>query len=80
MTTCTVDFVIEPFVEGAPGPHVVAGIAAMEERGLDVMMGPFGSTVTGTVETVSDAIKAMVGAAVKDGARRVLVEMVIDET
>ncbi len=80
MTTCTVDFVIEPFVEGSPGPHVVAGIAAMEAMGLEVTMGPFGSTVTGTVETVSEAIKAMAEAAVKDGAHRVLVEMVIDRT
>ncbi len=80
MTSCTVDFVIEPFVEGSPGPHVVAGIAAMEAMGLEVTMGPFGSTVTGTVSTVSDAIRAMVDAAVRDGARRVLVEMVINET
>jgi len=80
VTTCTVDFVIEPFVEGSPGPHVVAGIQAIEAKGLEVTMGPFGSTVTGSVETVSEAIRAMVDAAVKDGARRVLVEMVIDRT
>lgn len=79
MTRCTVDFVIEPFVEGSPGTHVVAGIRAMEARGLDVSMGPFGSTVAGPVDTVSSAISAMVDAAVKDGARRVLVEVVIDE-
>ncbi len=78
MSRCTVDFVIEPFVEGEPGPHVLAGIRAMEARGLEVTMGPFGSTVVGDVATVSDAIKAMVDAAVRDGARRVLVEMVID--
>jgi uncharacterized protein YqgV (UPF0045/DUF77 family) len=78
MSTCTVDFVIEPFVEGSPGPHVVAGIQAIEAKGLEVTMGPFGSTVTGSVEAVSEAIRAMVDAAVKDGARRVLVEMVID--
>lgn len=80
MTTCTVDFAIEPFVEGSPGPHVVAGIQAIEAKGLEVTMGPFGSTVTGSVETVSEAIRAMVDAAVKDGAHRVLVEMVIDRT
>ena len=51
----------------------------MEARGLDVSMGPFGSTVAGPVDTVSSAISAMVDAAVKDGARRVLVEVVIDE-
>lgn len=78
MSVCTVEFVIEPFVENAPGPHVMAGIEAMETRGLHVTMGPFGSIVSGTVSEVSGAIGAMVSAAVEDGARRVLVEVVID--
>lgn len=78
MSDCTVEFVIEPFTEGSPGPHVVAGIEAMEQRGLVVTMGPFGSTVSGPVATVSSAISAMVDSAVKDGAKRVLVEVVID--
>ncbi|MEN8238764.1 MAG: thiamine-binding protein [Actinomycetota bacterium] len=80
MTRCRVEFVIEPFVEGSPGPHVRSGIDAMAERGLDVSMGPFGSSVTGNVEELADAIGAMVSAAAVDGARRVLVEVVMDET
>ncbi|GMQ94311.1 MAG: hypothetical protein BMS9Abin12_1798 [Acidimicrobiia bacterium] len=80
MSRCTIEFVIEPFVEGEPGAHVLAGIQAMETRGLDVSMGPFGSTVTGEVESVSDAIGPMVKSAVKDGAHRVLVEVVIEST
>ncbi len=80
MNDCTVEFVIEPFTEGSPGPHVVAGIEAIETRGLVVTMGPFGSTVSGPVEIVSSAISAMVEAAAKDGAKRVLVEVVIDES
>lgn len=79
MNDCTVEFVIEPFVEGSPGQHVVAGIEAMETRGLVVTMGPFGSTVSGSVDIVSSAIGAMVDSAVKDGAQRVLVEVVIDK-
>ena len=78
MSVCTVEFVIEPFVEGSPGQHVVSGIEAMEARGLRVSMGPFGSNVSGTVSEVSGAIGAMVTAAVEDGAHRVLVEVVID--
>lgn len=80
MSGCTVEFVIEPFVEGEPGSYVLAGIQAMEARGLTVSMGPFGSTVTGEVEGVSDAIGPMIASAVKDGAHRVLVEVVIDNT
>ncbi|MFV1971364.1 MAG: thiamine-binding protein [Acidimicrobiia bacterium] len=80
MSECTVEFVIEPFTEGSPGRHVLSGIEAMEARGLRVSMGPFGSFVSGTVDEVSGAIGAMVAAAVEDGARRVLVEVVIDKT
>jgi len=79
MTTCSVEFVIEPFVEGSPGPHVRSGIDAMAARGLEVSMGPFGSSVTGDVDAMSDAIGAMVAAAARDGARKVLVEVVMDD-
>ena len=80
MTRCNVEFVIEPFVEGSPGPHVRSGIEAMAARGLGVSMGPFGSSVSGEVEELSEAIGAMVAAAANDGARRVLVEVVLNET
>jgi uncharacterized protein YqgV (UPF0045/DUF77 family) len=80
MTRCHIEFVIEPFVEGSPGPHVRSGIEAIAARGLDVSMGPFGSSVSGEVEELADAIGAMVTAATSDGARRVLVEVVMDET
>jgi uncharacterized protein YqgV (UPF0045/DUF77 family) len=78
VTECSVDFVIEPFTEDAPGPHVMSGIKAIEMSGLTVSMGPFGSTVSGTVGEVSGAIGEMVSAAARDGASRVLVEVVID--
>lgn len=75
MTTCRVEFVIEPFTDGLPGPHVTAGIEAMEARGLSVTMGPFGSAVEGETAVVSDAISSMVRSAISDGAVRVLVEV-----
>jgi uncharacterized protein YqgV (UPF0045/DUF77 family) len=80
VSICTVSFTIEPFNENSPGQHVMSGIRAMESSGLPVSMGPFGSTVSGTVHEVSPAIGAMVTAAVHDGANRVLVEVVIDQT
>jgi uncharacterized protein YqgV (UPF0045/DUF77 family) len=79
MTRCSVEFVIEPFVEGSPGPYVRSGIDAMATRGLDVSMGPFGSSVSGEVEDLADAIGAMVAAAANDGAQRVLVEVVMGD-
>ncbi len=78
MNTCTVEFVIEPFAEDSPGQHVVSGIEAMEARGFQVSMGPFGSTVTGEVERVSGAIRPMITSAVDGGAHRVLVEVVLN--
>ncbi len=75
MTTCRVEFVIEPFADGEPGSHVRAGITAMESQGLTVIMGPFGSLVEGSTEDVSGAISSMVQAAIADGANRVLVEV-----
>jgi hypothetical protein len=34
------EFTIEPFVEGKPGPHVVAAVEAVSELGADVEFGP----------------------------------------
>lgn len=75
MTRCTVEFVIEPFTDGDPGPHVRAGIDAIEATGLSVTMGPFGSSVEGDVDIVTAAVQAMAQAAIRDGADRVLVEI-----
>jgi len=80
MTSCRVEFVIEPFLDGTPGPYVQSGIDAMSARGLAVSMGPFGSSVAGDVDDLAEAIGAMVAAAANDGARRVLVEVVMDTT
>ena len=75
MTRCTVEFVIEPFSDGDPGPHVRSGIDAIEDKGLAVTMGPFGSSVEGSIDEIAPAIDAMIRAAVTDGADRVLVEI-----
>jgi len=75
VSSCRVEFVIEPFTDGAPGPHVQAGIQAIEAQGLSVTMGPFGSTVEGETAVVANAIGSMVQSAISDGAARVLVEV-----
>ncbi len=38
------EFTVEPFVEGNPGPHVLAAVAAVEQHGIHVEFGPFGSS------------------------------------
>ena len=39
------EFTVEPFVEGAPGPHVTAAVAAADALGATVEFGPFGTTL-----------------------------------
>jgi uncharacterized protein YqgV (UPF0045/DUF77 family) len=72
----TVEFTVEPFVEGEPGPHVLAAVAAAERSGLAVDVGPFGTTVTGDDEVVLDVVDAVVRAAVAAGATRVSLQVV----
>ena len=38
------EFTVEPFVEGHPGPHVRAAVDAATAAGVDVEFGPFGSS------------------------------------
>jgi len=73
-----VEFTIEPFVEGRPGPHVTAAIAAAEDRGLDVEVGPFGSSVVVELAEVGAAIGAISDAAMANGATHVSVHVARD--
>ena len=70
-----VEFTIEPFVEGAPGPHVHAGLDAVRAAGFEPEVGPFGSTVRGELGAVSTAIVELLGAATAAGATRVSLQV-----
>jgi uncharacterized protein YqgV (UPF0045/DUF77 family) len=66
-----VEFTIEPFVEGRPGPHVTAAIAAAEASGLEVEIGPFGSSFSVDLAHVGAVIGAVSDAAMANGATHV---------
>lgn len=70
-----VEFTIEPFVEGRPGPHVTAAIAAAEDRGLAVEIGPFGSSVVVELAEVGAVIGVLSDAAMANGATHVSVHI-----
>lgn len=70
-----VEFTVEPFSEGAPGPHVRAAVDAAGTAGLNVEFGPFGTTVSGPDEVLLDAVDAIVRAAVLAGATRVSLQL-----
>ena len=74
-----VEFTIEPFVEGLPGPHVTAAIAAAESRGLDVEIGPFGSSFTVDLDEVGELVGAVCDAAMTNGATHVSVHAAREE-
>ncbi|MDE0833471.1 MAG: thiamine-binding protein [Acidimicrobiales bacterium] len=71
------EFTIEPFVEGAPGPHVRAAIAVAESAGLNVEVGPFGTALRGDSGTVLDTVEAVVRAAIANGATRVSLQLTV---
>lgn len=65
------EFLVEPFVEGRPGPHVEAVIASLRSDGLTVDMGPFASTVEGTLSMVLDSVERAFEAGFGAGASSV---------
>jgi uncharacterized protein YqgV (UPF0045/DUF77 family) len=70
-----VEFTIEPFVEGQPGPHVTAAIDAVSALGHDVEVGPFGSGCVVESSMTADVVAAVVRAAVANGADHVNIDV-----
>ena len=73
----TAEFTVEPFVEGAPGPHVLAAIQIAESAGLAVDVGPFGTTVVGESALVLSTVDGLVRAAIDSGATRVSLQLTV---
>ena len=71
----TAEFTIEPFVEGDPGAHVIAGLDAVRAAGLEPHMEPFGTSISGEVDVVADGIRALIAAATAAGATQVSIQV-----
>jgi uncharacterized protein YqgV (UPF0045/DUF77 family) len=71
----TLEYTVEPFVQGAPGPHVKAALEAAKASGLDVDFGPFGTSVVGPDGEVLATLEAVVRRAFEAGATRVSVQL-----
>jgi hypothetical protein len=65
------EFTIEPFVEGHPGPHVTTAVAAAQQLGATVDFGPFGSSCTVSIEQGPSVAAAVLAAAFANGATHV---------
>ncbi len=75
-----VEFTVEPFVEGQPGPHVTAALQAAEAHGDDVDFGPFGSSCRSTTDRLPDLVAAITRAAFDNGATHVNLHVTADGT
>lgn len=69
------EFLVEPFVEGAPGHHVKMALEACRSHGLEPEMGPFATVIVGPTDTVTAAVESMSRAALDHGATAVQVRL-----
>jgi uncharacterized protein YqgV (UPF0045/DUF77 family) len=69
------EFFVEPFVEGQPGPHVKAALAVVQDSGLAVEVGPFGSVTAGPIGPILEAVHELLAAAMAAGATRVSIQL-----
>jgi uncharacterized protein YqgV (UPF0045/DUF77 family) len=65
------EFTIEPFVEGQPGPHVTRAADAVRALGFSVEFGPFGTSCVVPASRAGEVAKAIFDAAVGNGATHV---------
>ena len=68
-----VEFTIEPFIEGEPGLHVTAAIAAARNCNVTIDVGPFGSSCDVPLADVGALLAALTDAALSNGASHVSV-------
>lgn len=64
----SVEFTIEPFVDGEPGVHVTAAVAAVEAHGIAVDFGPFGSLFSVDAESLPVVVGDLLRIAYEHGA------------
>lgn len=67
-----VEFTIEPFVDGDPPVRVTATVEALEQLGITVEIGPFGSSFTVSEDLIGEAMATLVRVAYANGATHVV--------
>lgn len=70
-----VEFTIEPFVEGRPGPHVTAAIEAARRIANDLEIGPFGSSCSVPTDRLDALLAALGRSAFGGGATRLTIQI-----
>jgi len=72
---CRLEFLVEPFEEGNPGPHVLGTLEILQRHGLEMTMGPFGNTVDGDYETLTSVLPTVLRSAFEKGASRISITL-----
>ncbi|MGE0881658.1 MAG: hypothetical protein AB7L13_23565 [Acidimicrobiia bacterium] len=75
MAWLRIEFFVEPFREGDPGPHVTAAQQAVVQRGHALDIGPFGSSFVAEATEALDTLRLVSTAAVDNGATRLAVQI-----
>lgn len=78
MARAVVEFLVEPFREADPGPHVLAARAAARAMGFEVHDGPFGSSFSVVAGGAGAALGAVIDAALGQGATRVSLQVTVE--
>ena len=76
--SASVEFLVEPFVEGTPGPHVKAAVQAFEDHQIDVDLGPFASVARGDIDKLAISISRMIVDALAEGATAIRLTVAAD--
>ena len=69
------EFLVEPFKEGDPGPHVTEALAAVQAAGLTAEMGAFATSAGGDLSAVANAVHDLIVAAMDQGATRLQIQV-----
>ena len=70
-----IEFLVEPFQEGKPGPHVKAAVSAFTDQGLEVELGPFSSSAHGDIDAIADAVSDMIRSSMRTGATSIRIQL-----
>lgn len=75
MSSVRIEFLIEPFEEGSPGPHVTAAIEEARACGAEPEVGPFGTIVEVDATAAGTVLQRVVDAALSRDATRVAIQV-----
>lgn len=75
MAQVKVEFTIEPWVDGDPPERVNLCVAAIQARGVEVEVGPFGTAFVASSDVASSALAEVVSIAYANGATHVSIDV-----